>query len=143
MKVSVLVFGKTSGKLFMPWEELSIPRSRCARFWYLGFSMILEWKVPLTAWKLCLQFCHDLETYFPTLQNVYSFWAHQYCQALNFKVPKNPILFTKFWGLKLVKIYLLTTNKIVIKVFNCHHCFRWLAYRISFVIRTKKIIKRF
>ena len=27
MKVSVRVFGKTSGKLFMPWEELSIPRS--------------------------------------------------------------------------------------------------------------------
>ena len=27
MKVSVRVLGKTSGKLFMPWEELSIPRS--------------------------------------------------------------------------------------------------------------------
>ena len=78
MKVSVLVLGLTSGKPFH-----ALRGTFLSLVWLPGLGLrprpgnhqTSERKVPLAAWKVCLQFCHDLDTYFPTLQNVYSLWV--------------------------------------------------------------------
>ena len=72
--------------LSMPWEALSIPRSPFSP----AKTSILEWNVPLAVWKVCLQFCHNLDTYFPTLQNVYSAFC---CRKLYFSWEEQTTMF--------------------------------------------------